>query len=719
MLFSFLIIQSALAGWNVDCGNYCFFNEMTNNCQGVFYQTNPNDVHTKVYSTWNKSMNGCLANSNSLGVYKLIKPNQISCSCPKQNAPAPNKNHPLSQSTKEKLKILKSQIESWTLCGPWPLQVNPADPNEPYNENDLRLCQKERLNGGRDTFPLNANNCMPGISAFKNGTCDYSGDYNNHMATFCLYGNYQACHIIKQAQASDGSWYRNPFMKRYPLAVIAHQPAFSRDQSLGSLAYWLMTKDRNSMINWLEFIDNNGKTAPWVGGFNLYNLCPPRVPGPRPNNLTQAEWDSHLPDDRCAVLNVLWGLIYSVAKHIGIKDKAIRKINPEFLQLMKTGILVLDQNLLMEANTVPVVGALSFQIKLAYLSLIIRQRSGGNNQTVKNALKRISERTNNLSVFYYHAAEDFQPKEYTAHLIQKYCKPFRQKYGQWPTQGWESIGNNHPQLYKGEHFTNNNYQYAGGRSYYGPITTPSGHGCILMIDMLLNSNKKLEAECDGNDPLINGACQKFAFAKPKLARVPGLGYHFNAWVPELTYVAVHHKECPYGGTLKSGPYSELCAIPINLNPNTLDKSLSYKIDLHEDKYDIYYPALKLKKGWFGRTNFSCPSGGIRRGNRCVIVNYPSPYLRQNVHYTVATNPAWPGVFYPQVNNQCPYGGVKGGPNCMLKGFPPGFLKQNTQYFVRRNPAYPGVYYYPKTTREEPVPREVRDIQRRMSDENME
>lgn len=61
-----------------------------------------------------------MADRLSMGVYKHIKPNQFICHCTLQNS-----------------------------FPPWPNDLTPSYPMRPYTHEDLRLCQEERLNGGR------------------------------------------------------------------------------------------------------------------------------------------------------------------------------------------------------------------------------------------------------------------------------------------------------------------------------------------------------------------------------------------------------------------------------------------------------------------------------------------------------------------------------------------------------------------------------------------
>lgn len=106
----------------------------------------------------------------------------------------------------------------------------------------------------------------------------------------------------------------------------------------------------------------------------------------------------------------------------------------------------------------------------------------------------------------------------------------------------------------------------------------------------------------------------------------------------------------------------------------------------------------------------CIAGGREWGPNCqiealstpatLITDSSRPALFPGVAYTVDATPAWPGIYYQQVNGLCPYGGTAAGPNCELlalsqpnwkNGNQP-VIYQGVHYWVDSTPAFPGVYY---------------------------
>jgi len=252
----FSISSLSYASWKVDCDNYCFFSEFSNNCQGVYYHKNPVDNQTKVYTTWNSQYQGCLANDISLGVSKLLKPKDFSCNCKAStSSPPSNKYSSILPSTLEKLKVLRAKVHSWTLCAPDPNTINPIDNLLPLDWTDIKSCQEERLSGGDSTHFFKVGLCKSGQGPFEDPSqCRYDGDMANTLTSHCLIGMEDSCSEIRKSQdRSTGAWYRNPYLKRFPLSPT-FQPLFSRDQLQGALSYWIRKRDKVSLLKWLRFV---------------------------------------------------------------------------------------------------------------------------------------------------------------------------------------------------------------------------------------------------------------------------------------------------------------------------------------------------------------------------------------------------------------------------------------------------------------------------------
>jgi hypothetical protein len=90
----------------------------------------------------------------------------------------------------------------------------------------------------------------------------------------CLSGDTARCEDVRRAQGPNGRWWRNP-------SVIGQgkKGAFSRDQTLGVLAYLVATRDAAAAERWMKWIvDHKGRVcekdegqACWIS-YNLWGL---------------------------------------------------------------------------------------------------------------------------------------------------------------------------------------------------------------------------------------------------------------------------------------------------------------------------------------------------------------------------------------------------------------------------------------------------------------
>jgi len=127
--------------------------------------------------------------------------------------------------------------------------------------------------------------------------CD-DGDMTLFSGLLCLSGDQRGCQGVKDAQSADGRWWRSP---RRTNENLGHPNAFSRDMSLGVLAYLVQTKDEAAAKKWMSWIDRN---RPCV--VKLFGSC--RVRGF--HRLCKNDEDF-----RCSITPELWAVIAEVWEH--------------------------------------------------------------------------------------------------------------------------------------------------------------------------------------------------------------------------------------------------------------------------------------------------------------------------------------------------------------------------------------------------------------------
>ena len=679
-------MKAAFAGWTVDCGNYCFFNEIQPNCQGVYWLYNDRPNH-KGYTSWNSNQNGCLEVDQYTFQSHIIYPNQITCNCgPPKTTPPADKSMPMSSQTRDKLELLRAQVHAWTPCAPSPANEY-ANIWDPFTFREVKNCQSQRKQG-LPRWYISARGCFTNLLPWSDNTwhpCTFDGDQSANTSASCLAGNVDLCNQIKDAQDPiTGAWYRNAYMRRHPETTV-FQPSFSRDQMLGMLGYWIQSKNKTAVLKWLNFLKGRGKTAPW-GGLSLWNLCPPRPNIPKPPELTDSQWAAQLPDDRCAVIPEALGLIYSSALHAGVTQAEIQAIDNTLYNDMVSGYLTLDPTLYSEAATVPALGSSAYQLGDTFDGVYIRMKSGGNNSTVQSAAQVINNRSSKLNPMYHYLAEG-KATEYGAYLIRKYCTAGRPNWGFAYLNGWDQSGQGY--WLNGGSFLYTGFQYAGGVSYYGDYEAPIGHDCLTLLNMYLGNGNLTELRCNHGDQLINGACLKYPIDPPVLAPIYGIDYKIQTWDAKLSYMAIDQSRCPYGGVFQLNPWPARCLLASGLTPADFRNGITYWVDPNPNWPGIFYSKIKN----------ACPYGGVGSGPNCQLKSYAAPYFKEGVSYWVDPNPSWPGIYYAKVSNACPYGGVSSGPNCQIKSFTSGFLDANVAYFTRSNHSHPGVYYYPQVVPE--------------------
>lgn len=134
------------------------------------------------------------------------------------------------------------------------------------------------------------------------------GDSVLFSGLLCLAGVDIGCITVRDSQDDEGQWWRSP--RRNP-GNLGKQNSFSRDQSLGVLAYLVATKDQEAANYWYRWISKNRPCLVKIGNHcsvkGLHRFC-------RDDD-----------DKRCTITPAIWKLMGKVWEHIGLIPSATMK----------------------------------------------------------------------------------------------------------------------------------------------------------------------------------------------------------------------------------------------------------------------------------------------------------------------------------------------------------------------------------------------------------
>jgi len=181
--------------------------------------------------------------------------------------------------------------------------------------------------------------------------CD-DGDTTLFAGLLCLSGVDIGCETVKDSQASDGRFWRSP--RRNP-NNIGKDNSFSRDMSLGVLAYLIKTKDTEAANRWMNWIEKNrpclfkiGRSCKYRG---LHRLCK----------------DDR--DGRCTITPTIFQMMYFTWKYLGLDPT-------------KTMLLYKSTPLLSPANK-------GYQIHLYAVEEFLKQKMNiGERKAVENIIAK-------------------------------------------------------------------------------------------------------------------------------------------------------------------------------------------------------------------------------------------------------------------------------------------------------------------------------------------
>jgi len=154
-----------------------------------------------------------------------------------------------------------------------------------------------------------------------------TGDAVLFNGLLCTSGEAAACDSVRRSQSTTGQWFRSPSQ-----VDTFDQNSFSRDMSLGVLAYLYTSRDKNAATNWLLYLSAND-----------YQLCP---------NDT---------DGRCSISPTIWGLMAAVW----------RELDLPLINKMKYGTIGDESAITAQAIAAPLGYALHLQSVQVYLRDII------------------------------------------------------------------------------------------------------------------------------------------------------------------------------------------------------------------------------------------------------------------------------------------------------------------------------------------------------------
>lgn len=264
------------------------------------------------------------------------------------------------------------------------------------------------------------------------GGCD-QGDLALFAGMLCLSGDTARCEDVRRSQAGDGSWWRAP--KRIG---ETGQPVFSRDQTMGLMAYFTATRERTSAQHWVDWVVNNGRK--WPDTSPLHEEAIP----PGMTFFSVCKSDFHI---NCLVTPPLWGFIGRVWQWMGMDPTS---------QMHAGAILDGDETALVGEVILP---QKPYERHLAAVEVLIRRMVGRHGFGVTKAANILAKHEPNNSLFRFLSEG---PTEAVAKLTLAQCpaQPLVSEPGDWL---W--MADNPPAE---------------------PFRTSMGWDCIFMTNLLLD-----------------------------------------------------------------------------------------------------------------------------------------------------------------------------------------------------------------------------------------
>ena len=128
---------------------------------------------------------------------------------------------------------------------------SPADTLSPDMTSRLQVAFEEW-----EAYGDTCNNGRFPSKLHLNGECD-DGDATIFNGLLCLSSYQPGCDAVKDALGGSGQWWRSP--RHVDGGVVREKNSFSRDQTMGVLAYLVGTGDTESVIRWQSWLKGNRK----------------------------------------------------------------------------------------------------------------------------------------------------------------------------------------------------------------------------------------------------------------------------------------------------------------------------------------------------------------------------------------------------------------------------------------------------------------------------
>jgi len=353
-----------------DCANHCAFREFPDNCHGIAFKSSRNGENDILYTSFLKPLNACFYARPPY--YKTIKMGEVKQVCNCDHLPVlptlPDPDAPMTEQTRNELIALKERIEEWAPCATDPMRITPVNEDGKFSITDQGVC-KNMKNGY-----IVLGGCEQGMDP---SFCVFYGNTNNIAGPYCLAGDLDRCKDVALAQdPTTGAWYRNAYQRRDPLSERG-QPLFSRDEFLGVMLYLAKTKDKDSAMKWMQFIEKNPRK--FLSGpkkdikIKVYNICPSHGVNEKPESITDKQWEDMQPDDRCEMRPNDWVAMYETYKHIGFTDQDLKSMSAGIYARMLATKPIMSVTSLVSAGTVP---ARNYQLALQATMILLYREIG-------------------------------------------------------------------------------------------------------------------------------------------------------------------------------------------------------------------------------------------------------------------------------------------------------------------------------------------------------
>jgi hypothetical protein len=204
--------------------------------------------------------------------------------------------------------------------------------------------------------------------------CD-DGDMALFGGLLCASGDERGCALVRDAQGTDGRWWRSPRRRDGQVRTGA---SFSRDMSLGVLLYLATAHDGDAAGRWLDWIDShrpcviklpNGSCA----SHGLHRLC------------TDDDGNS------CTITPAIWGAMGSVW----------RSLDLPLTTEMRAGLGLDDGALAVQARSAPI----GYQAHLVAVQAFLKQTQGDATAGTRDAVATLADRQPDNPFFAYLAGD--------------------------------------------------------------------------------------------------------------------------------------------------------------------------------------------------------------------------------------------------------------------------------------------------------------------------